>query len=67
MLPFKRRRKGKKGKESPSWVNYEREERCMVGLARVVDFAGDERHERMTQHENICLFALNGRVRMKRV
>ena len=46
MLPFKRRRrKGKKGKESPSWVNYEREERCMVDLAEVVDFAGDERRE----------------------
>ena len=46
MLPFnRRRRKEKKGKESPSWVNYKREERCMVDLAEVVDFAGG--HERM--------------------
>ena len=35
------------GKREPIVVNYEREERCMVGLAGVVDFAGDERHEQM--------------------
>ena len=38
MLPFDRRtrRKGKKGKESPLWVSYEKEERCMVDLDKVV-------------------------------
>ena len=38
MLPFERRtrRKGKKGKESPLWVSYEKEERCMVDLDKVV-------------------------------
>ena len=51
--PFGRRRKEKKGKESPLWVNCEREERCMVDLAGVVDVAG-------MRDVNIYLFALNG-------
>ena len=35
--PFGKKRKGKKGKGSPLWVNCKREERCMAG---VVDVAG---------------------------
>ena len=60
-MPFnRRRRKEKKGKESPLSVKYEKEERCMVDLAKVVDFAGDERHERMTDTMEIfaCLLSM---------
>ena len=36
LLSFKRRMEKKKGKGSPLWVDCEREERCIVGLASVV-------------------------------
>ena len=36
MLPLREEEEGEEGKVSPLWVSYEKEERCMVDLGKVV-------------------------------